>query len=35
MTLPEKTKNGELYDCSFEALPEELEKKLYECKELL
>ncbi len=35
MTLLEKMKNGELYDCSFEALPEELGKKLYECKELL
>lgn len=35
MTLLEKMKNGELYDCSFEALPEELGKTLYECKELL
>lgn len=35
MTLLEKMKNGELYDCSFEAIPEELDKKLYECKELL
>lgn len=35
MTLLEKMKNGELYDCSFEAIPEELDKKLYECKELI
>lgn len=33
MDLLEKMKNGELYDCSFEAIPEELEKKLCECKE--
>lgn len=35
MTLYEKMKNGELYDCSFEAIPKELDKKLYECKELI
>lgn len=35
MTLLEKMKNGELYDCSLEAVPEDLEKKLYECKELI
>lgn len=35
MTLAEKMKHGELYDCSFEAITEELNKKLYECKELL
>lgn len=35
MTIVEKMKSGELYDCSFEALSEEQEKKLYECKELL
>lgn len=35
MTLLEKMKNGELYDCSFEAIPEELDRKLYECKELI
>lgn len=35
MTLLEKMKNGELYDCSLEAVPENLEKKLYECKELI
>lgn len=35
MTLLEKMKNGALYDCSFDAIPEELDKKLYDCKELL
>ena len=35
MTFLEKMKNGELYDCSFDAVPEELNKKLYECKELI
>lgn len=35
MTVLEKMKNGELYDCSLEAVPEDLEKKLYECKELI
>lgn len=35
MNLLEKMKCGELYDSSFEAIPEELNKKLYECKELL
>ena len=35
MSLLEKMKNGELYDCSFEAIPAELDKKLYECKELI
>ncbi len=32
MTLLEKMKNGELYDCSFDAISEDLEKKLRECK---
>ncbi len=35
MTLLEKMKNGELYDCSLETIPEDLVKKLYECKELI
>ena len=35
MTFLEKMKNGELYDCSFDAVPEGLNKKLYECKELI
>ena len=35
MTFLEKMKNGELYDCSFDAVPEELNKKLYECKKLI
>lgn len=35
MTLLEKMKSGELYDCSFEAIPQELNEHLYECKELL
>lgn len=35
MTLLEKMKNGDLYDCSFDAIPEDLDKKLYECKELI
>lgn len=35
MDLLMKMKNGELYNCSFEAIPEELDKKLYECKELI
>lgn len=35
MTLLEKMKSGTLYDCSFEAIDEELDRKLYECKELL
>ncbi len=35
MTLLEKMKSGALYNCSLEAIPEELEKKLNECKELL
>lgn len=35
MTLSEKMKNGALYDSSLEAMTEELEKRLYECKELL
>ena len=35
MTLLEKMKNGELYDCSFEAIPEGLNKRLYECKEMI
>lgn len=33
--LLKKMKNGELYNCSFDAIPEELDKKLYECKELI
>ncbi len=28
-------KSGELYDCSFEAIPAELNEKLYACKELI
>lgn len=35
MTLHEKMKNGALYDSSLDAMTEELEKRLYECKELL
>lgn len=35
MTLLEKMKTGALYDCSLEAIPEDLNRKLYECKELL
>ena len=35
MTFLEKMKNGELYDCSMEAMPAELNEKLAECKELL
>lgn len=35
MTYLEKMKNGELYDCSSSAVPEELDQKLQECKELL
>lgn len=35
MSLLDKMKNGELYDCSLDVIPEELNKKLYECKELL
>ena len=35
MTLKEKMQNGELYDCDFAALDEELDKKLWECKDLL
>ena len=35
MTLLEKMKNGELYDCSLESMSEDLEKKLHQCKELL
>lgn len=35
MTLLEKMKNGELYDCSMEAIPQELNDRLYECKELI
>lgn len=35
MDMLKKMKNGELYNCSFEAIPEELDKKLYECKELI
>ncbi len=35
MTILEKMKSGELYDCSFEAIGEDLDRKLYECKELL
>ena len=33
--LLKKMKNGELYNCSFEAIPKELDKKLYECKDLI
>lgn len=35
MTVYEKMKNGELYDCSLDVLTEELKQKLAECKELL
>lgn len=35
MDLYEKMKSGELYDCSMDALPVELFKKLQECKELI
>lgn len=35
MTVLEKMKNGVLYDCSFDAIPDELNQKLSECKELL
>lgn len=35
MTLLEKMKNGELYDCSFDEIPKELNDRLYECKELI
>ncbi len=35
MTFLEMMKNGGLYDCSLDAIPEELNKKLCECKELL
>ena len=35
MTFLEKMKNGELYDCSFDVIPKELNKKLYECKEFI
>ena len=30
MTILEKMKSGELYDCSFEAIGEDLDRKLYE-----
>ncbi len=33
MTLIEKMKNGELYDCSFDVIPEDMNRRLYECKE--
>ena len=35
MTLEEKMKSGMLYNCSMNVLDKDLEKKLYECKELL
>ena len=35
MTFLEKMKNGELYDCSASAVPEELDRKLQACKELI
>lgn len=35
MTVLEKMKSGALYDCSLDAIPKELEEKLYECKELI
>lgn len=35
MTVLEKMKNGALYDSSFDAIPDELNQKLSECKELL
>lgn len=35
MSLLDKMKNGDLYDCSFAVIPEELDRKLYECKEMI
>lgn len=35
MTLLEKIKNGELYDCSPDAIPDEIDKKICDCKELI
>lgn len=35
MTLLEKIKNGELYDCSPDAIPDEIDKKNCACKELI
>lgn len=35
MTFLEKMKNGELYDCSLDVIPDELNQKLYNCKELI
>ncbi len=35
MDFLEKMKSGELYDCSEEAVPDELNKRMYECKELI
>lgn len=35
MTFYENMKSGELYDCSAQAMPEELLEKLSQCKELL
>lgn len=35
MTLLEKIKNGELYDCSLDAIPDEIDKKICDCKELI
>lgn len=35
MTLLEKIKNGELYDCSPDAIPDEIDKKICACKELI
>ena len=35
MSLLEKMKNGELYDCSLDVIPDDLKDRLYECKELI
>ncbi len=35
MSLYEKMKTGELYDCSLDVIPDDLNRRLYECKELL
>ncbi len=35
MSLYEKMKSGELYDCSLDAIPDDLNRRLYACKELL
>lgn len=35
MDILEKMKCGELYNCSYEAMPDDLNRKQFECKELL